>query len=555
MGQSATLGANGWEVVSDGAQLVISKENPLTGGSVFSVGDSQFRALSIDASKTDSFKGIATNAGWAYVRFAWDATYDAVQMVRVTPQDAVNNGCVDFYGVRLIPIATDNSSSSIASAFAAASGANIIAAQSDSAGPLNYNSTFIGANHGPFILHTVTAAGHGKTSADIGSEWNGPSSRLFYIAKVVDANTLWLVSNNSATHDKWSFYTTSLAAQTLTHAYGATATGNIVITADTVGQLTPALNKRSLDVQVDSVSVEPNLVAIYTPKSFKIIERYSIINPADAMAFIRARVGTNPKFNDDSVFADVDIVNSHNWNSNGCHTVEQTVTWNSAVTLAYQYVVQDIPPNNVGVLTQYIPGVASIGGADYKAGVDISSTLTPFSTATATWLDAQNPPSRMAQIVSVASVNKYGTVLGYSPLRGVTTRKKRLAYTDDAGGIPSAVTKKMYPRVAMGSAKAPAIGDTYTALGYHHVYNSTWTPDATVATWFKDGDDYVVVVDFHKVSALSRVSLPAACDGFAVRMVDSLNVILLTDTVIDSGGIAVSCSATYGYAVIRVSPF
>lgn len=499
----------------------------------------------------DPIISVTVSGIYAYLRTYWNATYDIVSRIRLYSTDVTINGPVDFYGVRTIPIATANTSAAILSAFASGTP---IASQGDSIGPLNYNGTYIGANHGPFIGHQITQIGHGKTTVDIGSEWNGPSSRKFYIVKIVDSDKLWVVSNNSGTVAQWSFYITSLSGQTLTHSSGATNTANIVISADTITQITPSLNNRSLRMEIDNNVINHLIDGIYYPaKSFKIYENYSIVNPAKAVDFIKLNVGGSPTFNNDSIFTDCVLKNVHSFQSNGAHTVDQTIVWNSAVNLTYQGVVQDTPPTNVGVLNQYVPGVSTINSVEYKLLVDISGTVTVFETAQANWLDQNSAPSRMAQITSLAGVNKVGIVLGYSPLTGIGTRLNRAAATTTtAGGLMSAATKKQYPKL-VSAGHQPAVAETYRAVGYHHVYNAETVPDATVATWFADGDDVVIVLDFHKVSTLSRVILPSFCDGWRCSLLDSQNVTLLSDIVIDSGGVAVACTATYGYAIIRVA--
>lgn len=536
---------NGQWVIDD-SDVVKFKVDQLTGETVLYTSTGQ-----TIGSVQDPIKSVTVSSIYAYLRTSWSATLDAVSRIRIYSTDATINAPVDFYGVRTIPIATANTSSAILSAFASGTA---IASQTDSIGPLNYNGTYMGANHGPFVGHSVTQTAHGKTAEDIGSEWSGPASRKFYIVKIVDQDKLWLVSNNSGTFAQWAFYTTSLSGQTLSHSSGASNTASIVVSADTTTQITPFLNNRSLRVEIDDAVVNHLVDGIYYPaKSFKIYENYSIVNPSAAIDFIKANVGVSPKFNDNSVFADCVLKNVHSFQSNGAHTVDQTITWNSAVNLTYQGVVQDMPPTNVGILNQYVPGVGTINAVDYRLLVDISGTVTVFETAQADWLDQASAPSRMAQITSLAGVNKAGIVVGYSPLTGIGTRLKRAAAaTTTAGGLMSAATKKQYPKL-ISAGHQPAAAETYRAVGYHHVYNAEIVPDATVATWFVDGSDVVVVLDFHKTSALSRVILPAFCDTWRCSLVDSQNVNLLSDLVIDGGGVAVTCTATYGYAIIRVA--
>ena len=501
----------------------------------------------------DPIKSVTISGGHAYLRYAWNSTLDALHRISVYRTDPTINGPVDSTGVRTIPIATANNNIiTIVNAYTAGT---LIAPQGDSSGPLYYNSSFIGANHGPSVAHSVTHTAHGKTAVDIGSEWNGPSGSKHYIIKIVDQNTLWLVSNNSGTLEKWNFYATSLSGQTLTHSFGATSTTNIVISADaTQTQILPNLIRRYLQVEVDNVAINHLVDGLYYPqKSFRIFENYSICNPAAMVNYLKDNVGESPAFNDDSIYADCDIRNIHSFQSNGCHILKQSILWNSATSFSYQGVLQDNPPVNVGVLNQYVPGVIPIGGADYKALVDITSSLTAFDTPLATWSDAANPPNRMAQITKAAGVNKYGIVLGFSPLTGIGTRNNRIiACSADAMATFSGASKKQYPQ-AVSSGKQPQAKETYTIVGYHHVYNAETVPDATVATWFVDDNDVIIVLDFHKTSELSRVILPAFCNGWSCSLIDSQNVTLLSNIIIDSGGVAVACTATYGYAIIRVA--
>jgi len=530
----------------NGANAVYETIDPITG----EINLSASQGYTLGAVK-DPIKSVTISAASAYLRAPWSATLDSVHRVRIYSTDTTVNGPVDFYGVRTIPIATANTSAAILAAYTSGT---VIASQADSVGPLKYNGTYIGGNHGPFVGHSITQVGHGKTVSDIGSTWNGPSSRKFYIIEIISVDALWVISDNTGTSAQWSFYGTSLSGQTLTHNTGATNTASIVISADTITGILPYLSNRSLRVEIDSVVVNHLVDAIYFPNtSFKIYESYSVPNPVASIVFITAHVGANPAFNDDSIQVDCSLKNIHSFHSTGAHTLNQTIVWNSAVNLDYQAIVQDWPPVNVGVLNQYVPGVGTINSVDYKLLVDISSTVTIFDTAQATWLDPVSAPSRMAQITSLNGVNKAGIVLGYSPLTGMGTRVKRAAaVTATAGGLLSASTKKQYPRF-VSSGHQPSANETYNGIGFHHVYNAEIVPDATVATWFADGDSIVVILDFHKTSDLSRVILPACCDNWRCSMLDSQNVKLLSDIVIDSGGISVSCTATYGFAVIRVA--
>lgn len=508
----------------------------------------------------DSFKAVAFGGdGYMYIRYAWSSTVDAVLRIRLYSSDLTVNAPVDWYGVRTIAKATADSG--IVAAFA---GGAQLAAQGDSIGPLKYNGTYIGANHGAFICHKCTAVAHGKTSADVGSEWSGPSSRKFYLLRVVDSDNLWVVSDSTGTLPAWdaltTFYTTSLASQTLTHSFGATNTASIAVSAEAADkQLTPALSRRSLSVVVDGSPVAYASATVVYPKTLTISEKYEVVSPAYAIEWVKTRAGQTPSFFDDAIQTDIIVENTHFFSSNGACSTKQKITWNNPVALGYVGLVQDTPPYFSGkALLAYIPGVNPIVGTgtwDFKSTVDFSGAVEVLLAPAASWIDATNPPNLIAQVVAdtAGGTKRYGLVVGFSSLRGLTTRAKRSQTANNAGGFLSSATKKMYPYAITGTTFTPAAGSVTECTGYHHVYNiDTAAPDTTINTWYIDGPDVVVRVDFHKTSAMTKIALPAFAEGWVARVVDAQNVSVLSP-VVDNRELAVSCGSTYGYAVIRLS--
>ncbi len=489
--------------------------------------------------------------GALYIRTPWDATYDAVQCVLVSTNRTIDsNNPVELGGARRIPVATADAD--IYTAWSgAAGGTTLLAGQGDDAPPQRYNGSTIGGNHkNEFCLH-ATAAGHGKTDADIGSLWAG-STLQYVLASIVDANTLRFVETATAS-------VASIAGQTLTHVSGAASTASIAVTASASGRF-PTLNNRSVAVFLDGVPIDQARDAVYAGARLEIRESYGIVNPVAYAAWLRTQVGRVSSGAAPSDAVADDVVVRYRWvfGENGSVTnnaetefVSTVAVSNSSSAISW---VQAARPNPTGGTEKtYVPDISPISGYDLKAIADTAAISTTLNIDTATWLDAKNPPNRQVQLVFVSTTPTIGQILGLSPLRGPTSRGRRAANTSRAGYFSTAKKNYIYAQNGLpyGSTTIPA-GTVVKGVAYRHIYNPQRTPDATVSTWYWDGDEIVVTVDFHKVSTLSTIGLPAVAEGWAVTAIESTAVTLFSP-VVDGGQIAVACTAAYGHAQYRVS--
>ena len=101
-----------------------------------------------------------------------------------------------------------------------------------------------------FVVHQVTKTAHDKAFVDVGSKWSN-GTREYTLLRIVDANTLWFISDNTGTSTQWVYNTTSTAGNTLTHVSGATNTSSILVATDTITQLYCAVNDHVKKVTVD----------------------------------------------------------------------------------------------------------------------------------------------------------------------------------------------------------------------------------------------------------------------------------------------------------------
>ena len=203
---------------------------------------------------------------------------------------------------------------------AAFASGTILASQGDDVAPLHYNGTYIGANHGAYIVHEVTVNAHGKTYVDVGSRWT-QGANTFTIVRIVDANKLWLVSQNiGATY--WQFVTSSLSGLALTHSIGATNTTSFTPSADTLTQLLPSINNHTKKIIADGFK-ELTSSGVYDVKYVEFIDSYEIMNPVSILSYLHGRVGTTTEqsLKVNSIETDVKLTYNYRFAVNGTCTV------------------------------------------------------------------------------------------------------------------------------------------------------------------------------------------------------------------------------------------
>lgn len=545
-----------------GAEPVLS--TPSGPGVEFLVGDKQISPLLTNVEESKKLL-VQVSGGAVYVRYSWDATWDAVQKILIDKtRAAYKNNPVEFGGCNKVPVATADSDT--AAVWGTTGASNPLANQGDDAPPMYINGTYIAGNHGASIAKSVTVAGHGKTEVDIGSLWDitdGGYSNNYTIWAVPDPNTLYLLSQRGAgktdTDTYWGHEVTTLTSKNFAHLDGATNVAGFAPSAQATIQLLPAISNRNLSFFVDGLEIQPS-DSVYRCAKFEVREQYSIVNPPAIYAWLRSNVGkvSNNWTPPDSLEVDAVVKNSYLFGENGACVNNNEVTFLKALTLGYIGGVQAIAPYFSGkTLSGYVPGVSAVtAGAAYDFKAIAALTTAPSSDAdlaSAVWLDAKNPPNRMLHLVSNGGNNEFGCLYGLSPLRNSTSRTRRPSAVSTAGFMSS--SRKWYPKAITGSAypsSIPPAGTVAKTTAYRHIYNSADVPDATVASWYWDGADIVVTFDFHKTSALSTLRLPAVAEGWAVTPI-AVSGVTLFSPVVDSGQIGVACTASYGYAQYRVS--
>ncbi len=242
-----------------------------------------------------------------------------MQQVRYGANNPWENNIINPWSIKTIPAAT--SKDGTVAAFATGT---LLVTQGDDAAPVNYNGTYIGGNHGALVLIPVTHTAHGKGFKDVGSIYSVDGT-LYTIMRVVDANNLWLLSQNTGTTSVWSFKTDSLKGKTLVHVSGGTNTADIVVSTSSptaLVQLRSAINNHRKTIIADGFR-ELTATGVYDVEYLEFIDSYSIMNVPAILSYIQAHVGTTTEqyFNVDSIASDFSLTVNYLYTSNGVCTV------------------------------------------------------------------------------------------------------------------------------------------------------------------------------------------------------------------------------------------
>lgn len=482
----------------------------------------------------------------AYIRTEFSDTHDLVQQVSYGTNNVWSNNVINPWSVRTIPKSTAKDG-----VIAAFSSGTILASQGDDAAPLNYNGTYIGANHGAYIVHEVTVNAHGKTYADVGSRWI-QGANTFTIVRIVDVNKLWLVSQNTGS-TYWQFVTTSLNGLALTHSTGATNTASFTPSADTLTQLLSAVNNHTKKIVADGFK-ELTTAGVYDVESIEFVDSYDIMNPPAILTYLQGRTGTATEQNlsISSIASDVRVSVNYRYALNGSCTVSTQLHKKANINFNFAGLVQANPLNYSGkTLIEYAnkmkPVTVSGTSYDLSATIDATSTTALINMLKADWLDATNPPDRVLNLVKNGSNKEFGQVLGYSLTRGATKPSVR-QNTTDAGFFNNPTTKKVYPKALVGN-----LDTVVNAVAYRSLFNPNLLPESTVYTWYEDNKDIYVVLDIHQSASMLKLPLPAMFNGKSAEVVDSHANFTLHSEIVSDGGLLCSIINSYGQATIKLT--
>lgn len=423
--------------------------------------------------------------------------------------------------------------------------------------PLNYNTNFMGGNHGANICHNLTVASHDKTSADLGSSWTDAGGKTWFLVRIVDATHLWIITDftNNPTNGYW-INNDSIGASPLTHAAGATHTANIIFTASPSVQFTPSVKNITLKILLDGMIV-PTDNTVYQCAFLDIVQEYDICDPRTVLAYMKANIGkTIPQaIADVSITADVHMNVRYRYHPNGSCVIYHEINTVNYLSQMYFSGIQSNGLSYSGLkLLQYIPRVKPIVGSvktwDFTIPQEIQGSFETIGVYTTSWKDSQKPPFRFTQLIKDSSNNPIiGFTLGYSlsKLGTIDSTRKSVPSACSINGS----TRKQYPYI-LNTFNANA-GVTYNAICYRGYFDPNSINGATVYQYHEEGNELIVDIDYHINVAEVHLPIPAGWNGKTITILHSDGNITFGTNVIDGDGIIVTVTGGYGSATIKIS--
>ncbi len=424
---------------------------------------------------------------------------------------------------------------------------------SDDITPLNFNGTYIGANHGYNLIAKIPNTN--KTENDIGSVWKTATGQKFCLVRIADG-MLWMCpfDDDSMQDGNFTEYCAKVllhAGDVLTHDSGAANKAIIPVSADN----NP--NDMQLHVAVNNVKRHAFLNGIkevdlltdgaYEAEFIDFYESYDVIYLPAMLNYLIENAGDNngESHHDDAIAASyVTISNTYRFHKNG-----------SVVVYCNYDFHKDIPTVSIvgGVQSQpfatatphvYVPGTSSYAVPTAQATGQIVYIGTK---------DLANPNRLVTSYFQMTdSLGTKAMNLGYCPDYGYGIEESRREYlgngTDNLAFYFS--TYKMYPKLFANTTVAK---DTSIGFIAYRVPSQATDGDFTAINWYWVGDD--IYLSLHTKGAVAErlVDLPDYMDGMTITGVESSTSFTVSSTTVATDGITVSSTGA-GYTIVKLSP-
>lgn len=431
------------------------------------------------------------------VRAPFDATRDILM-----PFDA-NGGAENMFmlsnpvvsSVGLIPASAADST-----IWPTVTGATFIHGTGDDNVPIHTGWSYVGGNHGYSVGSQVTAAGHGKSNADVGSQWSD-GTRTYTLLRVVDAATLlfanpYTVSNGIATGGVVA------PAATLTHVSGATNTASVPISGGVTGavQIHPSTYGRTYTIELDGRPVADG-------KTFgqvlTVTETYYVASYKGLVDTAQANIGTPVHTIMSQVPALARVSNTYRVTP-ATVVVAQRVTalektnLNMGVT---QAIGLTTPAG--GKLRQFMAGIGTVGGFNFSTLADLSAMTTTLNFGPATYLNPVQPAVSAQQwAYDAVGDPQWGLALGILPIAdGHPTQRLKNAPTQ-TWFMPN-TTKKNYPQIAWQKLMNP--GESLSGTAYRRYLAP---PDTVAEITVSDGTNTWAIIERTTTTSEGRAAAP-----------------------------------------------
>ena len=454
------------------------------------------------------------------------------------------NGQIGFFNTRLIAAETPLEQTGTVES-------KIMHHTGDDSTVLFVNGTAIGGNHGLFGVVNMTVEGHGFDAADIGGKWKDAKGSIFYLIKIVNANTLWFLAENTGTPEKWEFKTAID-----TSSFSNVNTGKtITVKKSDLVQMCPAvrINKQEYLIDGKTPLQEGNPVICNTLDG---VESYDIIAPDSVLEKIKKNPGKTCDFAAPDLESLLTRDSVYQFQPRGVCLTIQRVKMNRDLVIGFTSPVMTAPLVSQANSTYeyYIPdtlpfevdGVKYDFNAIHNFKVPIKNTV-EFRGKN---IDSVNPPHRFIQMVGEDGIRQVGFAMGFDGTVGLGKPSELSKNTS----LPVYIYKtgKTYPAIIDHKAGLLKTGTVLEMVGYRKYLNLTEYVNPTCVYFYRNGNALMLYIDYHKPVNNDAIKLPAELTGKKITVIEKTpSLKLLSGDTIAKEGINVSVEGNHGYIVIK----
>jgi len=317
------------------------------------------------------------------------------------------------------------------------SGGATVHACGDDVAPVSGYWCYVAGDHG-YLTAQWTISGHGKTSADLGSQWSDGTHTLTLAH--ISGNTLqFMFPVQSYGSGAYGADYSTIAAGTLTHVSGATHTDSLTMAVpSTYGQLLPSVTAATVTTDLadnyDGALVPFTVTETYTVPSYTSLVSTAQGNVGDTLAQWLAAASAG--FTVTNVFTIAGPLVQ----------VQTTWTFTEATKVNYigQIQAQPLTIPSGGSLVYVVPGLADKTGTTYGTGYDVTSAPPSLTFSTAETTTPGLPPHRATMVAKDSSGNPtLGLRVGYSDIDDTSEASRTVNAAAQCFFIHS--TRKVYP--------------------------------------------------------------------------------------------------------------
>lgn len=278
---------------------------------------------------------------------------------------------------------------------------------SDDIAPIRTQMGTVGGGHGYSVVAEFTNP-DAKTTADLGSKWTD-GTRQYQLLGITSGGKLLI--GGSYTGSPVTSANVNPPAN-LTHVSGATHTGSIDYTTKVASSLDGVVARSAQTLIVDGKTITAD--GTYTAAEVVIRETGDLLDYGALYDWQAAHVGTDWTTAKDSIGGAVRVTSTYRFTARGCR-VSIDLTEMLPTTLGQCGLVQAAALGD-GATTfpkRYLPGVGTVSGFDWTAGVDLTSYSTDVVVATGDLVTTGRPPSVSVDVLPNTGTATIGFALGY----------------------------------------------------------------------------------------------------------------------------------------------